>query len=328
MDAGFAFGLSFLISLVAGRPVIAWLRRLKAGQSIKSDGPAWHMSKQGTPTMGGIIFILGILIAILVAGWREILSGEYGHLYIFGFAMVYGAIGIADDLVKVRKKQNGGFTAPQKFLLQLAVAVAFLALLRYGGYLSPDLYLPFTNVSIVLSWPLTMAFDAFLIVGFVNAVNLTDGADGLASCVTLPVALFFCVAAVVAGNFALGIYASALAGGICAFLFYNFNPARVFMGDTGSLFLGGCVVGMAFALDLPLILLPAGIVYLTEALSDILQVVYFKATHGKRIFRMAPLHHHFEMGGWSERKLCLVFGLVSALGCIAACIGMLGRYTL
>jgi phospho-N-acetylmuramoyl-pentapeptide-transferase len=327
MDAVFAFGLSFLISLAAGRPIIFWLRRLKAGQSIKSDGPAWHMGKQGTPTMGGIMFILGIFVAVLVAGWRQIVSGEYGHLFIFLFAMVYGGIGIADDLVKVRKKQNGGFTAPQKFLLQLAVAVAFLALLRYTGYLSPDLYLPFTHVSIVLSWPLSMAFDAFLIVGFVNAVNLTDGAEGLASCVTLPVALFYCVAAVVVGYTALGIYASAVVGGLCAFLFYNFYPARVFMGDTGSLFLGGCVVGMAFALDLPLILLPAGLVYLAEALSDILQVIYFKATRGKRIFRMAPLHHHFEMGGWSERKLCLVFGLVSAIGCMAACFGMLGRYT-
>jgi phospho-N-acetylmuramoyl-pentapeptide-transferase len=172
-----------------------------------------------------------------------------------------------------------------------------------------------------------MAFDAFLIVGFVNAVNLTDGADGLASCVTLPVALYYTAAAVCVGYAALGVYAAALAGGLCAFLFYNFYPAKVFMGDTGSLFLGGSVVGMAFALDLPLILLPAGIIYLAEALSDIVQVLYFKATHGKRIFRMAPLHHHFEMGGWSERKLCLVFGLISALGCIAACYGMMGKYT-
>ena len=321
-----ACALSFVVTAAVGRALIPALRRMKAGQSIREDGPTWHMSKAGTQTMGGIMFIVGILAAIVVAGWNNMLAGDYKHLYLFAFALVFGAIGYADDYVKVKKHQNLGLTALQKFLLQLAAAVAFLCLMRYEGSLTPNLYLPFLNRSPALPWMVYMVFAAFVIVGTVNAVNLTDGIDGLASSVTLPVALFFSITAIWWKYYQLGVFASALLGGLLAFLIYNFHPAKVFMGDTGSLFLGGAVAGLAFAFDMPMILLLVGIVYICETLSDIIQIAYFKLTHGKRFFKMAPLHHHFEMCGWSEVKLVTVFTLVSALFCGLALVGVADRF--
>lgn len=322
--------VSFALTAVLGKLLIPLLRRLKAGQSIKEIGPAWHMSKQGTPTMGGFMFILaiGALVAarLFTAG-----SGQgLGGLYVYGFALVFGAIGFIDDYMKVVHHENTGLTAGKKFLLQLAAALLMTALLRHEGYLTPNLYVPFLQTSIPLSWPVYMAFAAFVMVGAVNAVNLTDGVDGLVSTVTLPVALFF---AVVTGIWQqwrnvgeLTHFSAALLGGLLGFLVYNRYPAKVFMGDTGSLFLGGAVCGLAFAADMPLILIPVGIVYIAETLSDIIQVAYFKLTHGKRIFKMAPLHHHFEMCGWKEKKVVAVFSTVSALFCIIAFLGVVERY--
>jgi phospho-N-acetylmuramoyl-pentapeptide-transferase len=239
---------------------------------------------------------------------------------------VFGAIGFVDDWAKLRKKENTGLTAPQKFLLQLAAAIAFTALLRYTGHLTPNLYIPFWNTHIVLPWVVYMIFAAFVMVGCVNAVNITDGIDGLAAGVTVPVALFYTVVCALWGKAALGTFSGALLGALCGFLIYNFHPAKVFMGDTGSLFLGGAVCGLAFALDMPLILILVGIIYLVETASDILQVAYFKLTHGKRIFRMAPLHHHLELGGWSEYKLVFVFAGITLLFCALAYLGVAGRY--
>lgn len=322
--------VSFALTAVLGKLLIPLLRRLKAGQSIKEIGPAWHMSKQGTPTMGGFMFILaiGALVAarLFTAG-----SGQgLGGLYVYGFALVFGAIGFIDDYMKVVHHENTGLTAGKKFLLQLAAALLMTALLRHEGYLTPNLYVPFLQTSIPLSWPVYMAFAAFVMVGAVNAVNLTDGVDGLVSTVTLPVALFF---AVVTGIWQqwrtvgeLTHFSAALLGGLLGFLVYNRYPAKVFMGDTGSLFLGGAVCGLAFAADMPLILIPVGVVYIAETLSDIIQVAYFKLTHGKRIFKMAPLHHHFEMCGWKEKKVVAVFSTVSALFCIIAFLGVVERY--
>ncbi len=322
--------VSFALTAVLGKLLIPLLRRLKAGQSIKEIGPAWHMSKQGTPTMGGFMFILaiGALVAarLFTAG-----SGQgLGGLYVYGFALVFGAIGFIDDYMKVVHHENTGLTAGKKFLLQLAAALLMTALLRHEGYLTPNLYVPFLQTSIPLSWPVYMAFAAFVMVGAVNAVNLTDGVDGLVSTVTLPVALFF---AVVTGIWQqwrtvgeLTHFSAALLGGLLGFLVYNRYPAKVFMGDTGSLFLGGAVCGLAFATDMPLILIPVGVVYIAETLSDIIQVAYFKLTHGKRIFKMAPLHHHFEMCGWKEKKVVAVFSTVSALFCIIAFLGVVERY--
>lgn len=310
-----AFVVALLLSALLGKLIIPVLRRMKAGQSIKEIGPRWHMTKQGTPTMGGIIFALAVLITIIVLGFEDIRNGEYAHIFIFGIAAVFGAIGYVDDYVKVKKKQNTGLTALQKLLLQLAAAIAFLALLRYFGYLSSKFYVPFFNVTLEVPWIVYMIISSFIIVGAINAVNITDGVDGLAAGVTTPVSIFFAVVAMYWGYETVGLFAAALAGALIGFLFYNYNPAKVFMGDTGSLFLGGAICGMAFALDIPLILAIVGFVYIAETLSDIIQVIYYKLTQGKRIFKMAPLHHHFEMSGWSEKKIFWVFVGVTVLFC-------------
>ena len=326
MEMVIAFVVSFAVTaLVGGKVILPALRRLKAGQAIREEGPKWHMSKAGTPTMGGLMFMLGILVSIIIAGWNGMMQGERSHLYVFLFALVFGVIGFLDDYEKVKKKQNLGLTALQKFALQLAAAVAFLMLMRYEGLLSPNLYIPFINISIPMSWPLYMVFAAFVVVGAVNAVNLTDGLDGLATSVTIPVGLFFAVVAVWWGYTQLGVFAAALLGGLFAFLIFNAHPAKTFMGDTGSLFLGGAVAGLALAFDMPLILLPVGIVYIAETLSVILQVGYYKLTHGKRLFKMSPIHHHFEMCGWNEVKIVTVFTLVSAAFCALALLGVMGR---
>lgn len=326
--------IGFLISVVLGRFLLPVLRRLKAGQSIKKDGPTWHMSKQGTPTMGGIMFILATLVTTLVINWSAIQKGDLSALFVLAFALVFGAIGFVDDYAKVKKKENTGLSAGQKFLLQLAAAILFIVLLRNNGSLTPNLYIPFAGVEWKLPWVAYMIFAALVIVGTVNAVNITDGVDGLATGVTLPVCAFFAAVAAYGVVFwdkkefgPLGVFAAALFGSLVGFLVYNFHPAKVFMGDTGSLFLGGVVCGLAFALDIPLILILVGIIYIAETLSDIIQVVYFKATHGKRIFRMAPLHHHFEMGGWSEEKLFFVFSGITLAFCIIAYFGVIGRYS-
>ena len=319
--------ISLVISAVAGKLLIPVLVRLKAGQSIKEIGPTWHMNKQGTPTMGGLMFIIGIGIAIFAMGWSGMLQGEYTHLYVYCFALVFGVIGYIDDYQKVKHKQNTGLTGVQKFLLQLAAAVAFLCLMRFEGLLSPNLYIPFLNTELVLNWVVYLIFAAFVIVGTVNAVNITDGLDGLSSSVTIPVAAFFAVLGGYWGQYEqLGIFGGAMVGGLAAFLIYNHYPAKVFMGDTGSLFLGGAVAALAFAYDMPLILILVGIIYICETMSDIIQVGYFKLTHGKRFFKMAPLHHHFEMCGWNERKVVAVFTLVSAVGCLVAYFGVAGRF--
>ncbi len=321
-----SFIIAFGVAAIVGQVLIPLLRRLKAGQSIRTDGPTWHMSKQGTPTMGGVMFILATGAAAVVAGREELMAGNYNHLYVFLFALVFGVIGMIDDFQKLRHHANEGLTAAQKFLLQLAAAIAFTVLMREQGYLTPNLFVPFFNVTIPLPWVVYMVFAAFVMVGTVNAVNLTDGIDGLAAGVTIPVALFYMAVAGWFGKNDLAILGAALAGGLAAFLIYNFHPAKVFMGDTGSLFLGGMVCGMAFALDIPLVIPIIGLIYVAEVLSDIIQVAYFKKTHGKRFFRMAPLHHHLEMGGWSETKLFCVFSGATLLLCCLGFLGVMYRY--
>ena len=319
---------SFIISAVVGSILVPTLRRIKAGQSIKEDGPKWHMTKQGTPTMGGIMFIIAMGAVSVVVGWDAVLAGDYRHIFVFIFGLVYAAIGFLDDYEKLKKKQNTGLTAKQKFLLQLVVAIAFIFLLRHFGYLSPNLYIPFIEVTIPLNEVLYFVFAAFVMVGCVNAVNITDGIDGLATGVSIPVAIFYTAVSAAWGYESLGVFGAAMTGSLMGFLIYNFYPAKVFMGDTGSLFLGGVVCALAFALDMPMILVTIGIVYIVETLSDIIQVAYFKATHGKRIFKMAPIHHHFEMCGWSEKKVFTVFAAVSAIFALISYIAVRGRYGL
>ena len=319
--------VSFVVTAVVGKLLIPALVRLKAGQSIKEIGPTWHMSKQGTPTMGGLMFIIGIGVAILIFGWSGMLEGDFTHLYVYLFALVFGVIGYIDDYEKVKHHQNTGLTSIQKFLLQLAAAIVFLCLMRYEGMLSPNLYIPFFHTHIVMNWVVYLIFAAFVIVGTVNAVNITDGVDGLSSSVTVPVAAFFTILGYVwSGYTQLGVFGGAMVGGLFGFLLYNRYPAKVFMGDTGSLFLGGAVAALAFAYDMPLILLLVGIVYICETMSDIIQVAYFKLTHGKRVFKMAPLHHHFEMCGWNERKVVAVFTTVSLIFCVLAYLGVYNRF--
>lgn len=318
--------IAFAVTVIIGMPMINWLRKMKFGQKILEIGPKWHMNKQNIPTMGGFMFIIGIaasvaIMAVLFMGdmlGAGGLSAVWNYLAVLLIALAYGAIGMIDDWAKIRKKQNAGLGAKQKLLLQIVVAAVFLSLLRLTGSLSAWIWVPGTALRIDLPWMVYLAFAIVVIVGCDNAVNLTDGIDGLAASVTVPVAVFFALVGARTGNLPVAVFAGALAGALLAFLVFNFNPAKVFMGDTGSLFLGGAVAGLAFACDMPLILLPIGIIYIIETISVILQVTYFKATGGKRLFKMAPVHHHFEMCGWSERQIVGVFTAVTTIMCLLA----------
>jgi phospho-N-acetylmuramoyl-pentapeptide-transferase len=328
-----AFLISLLFATAFGKYYIPWLRKQKAGQKIREDGPTWHQSKSGTPTMGGVIFILATAVGILTVGFEGMLHGNYVHLSVFVFALVFGGIGFLDDWEKIKKKQNLGLTAKSKFMLQLAAALLFVVLMERFSITSTDVYVPFFNKFVHVNKWLYFALSAFIIVGTVNAVNITDGIDGLATGTSIPVLLFFVTVAFYVGTEYLqaGIFASSLLGGLIGFLFYNFNPAKVFMGDTGSLFLGGAIAALAFAYDMPLILITLGIVYIIETLSDIIQICYFKITHGKRIFRMAPFHHHLEMGGWSgkkwtEKELFVLFTMVSLVFAVISFLGIKGKF--
>ncbi len=324
--------VSFGITALLGVFVIPWLHNLKFGQTILDIGPNWHKSKQGTPTMGGIMFIVGVVFAFvtsLIIALTTKNSNFYDELVstisqdrikvtrvIAGLVMAlsFGLIGFLDDYIKVVKKRNLGLTARQKTLLQFLVAAAFLTSLALSGDLTTKI--PFIGEIDVSSgigliyWPIALLF----IYGFVNSVNLTDGIDGLCSSVTMIVSVFFMILSGTLLQSGLNVLAGTVAGGCCGFLFWNLKPAKVFMGDTGSLFLGGAVVAMAFASGYPIILLLAGILYLLEALSVIIQVAYYKKTK-KRVFKMTPIHHHFEMCNWSENKIVLVFSAVTLVGC-------------
>ena len=318
--------IGFVVTAAIGKPVIHWLRKMKFGQKILEIGPKWHMNKQNIPTMGGFMFMIGITVSMLaVCAYllqTERANAQLGWLAVYFsvllIALAYGLVGMIDDWAKIKKKQNAGLTPMQKLLLQIVVAAVFLSLLRLNGGLTGRLWIPGVNVTVMLPWVAYLALAIVVVVGCDNAVNLTDGIDGLAASVTVPVGVFFAAAGYVQGNLGVTVFAGALVGGLLGFLIFNFNPAKVFMGDTGSLFLGGAVAGMAFACDMPLILIPVGLVYIVETLSVMLQVTYFTVTPGKRLFKLAPIHHHFEMCGWSERKIVGVFTLITIVMCILA----------
>lgn len=315
--------LVLVLTVAALRVLIPKLRSMKMGQKILDIGPRWHKSKEGTPTMGGLAFALPVTVvtavAIAAAPALGIDIPVAPVLLTLLLAVGNGAIGVIDDLTKFRKKQNEGLTAPQKYALQLAMAGAFLALLRLYGTPGTAVAIPFTDVHLELGW-FYYVFALIFITGIINSVNLTDGIDGLASSVTFVVAVFLSVL-----GFAYAKYDAALLGGVTVgatlgFLVYNFYPARIFMGDTGSLFLGGIVAGAAFVIDSPLCIAIAGIIYICEALSDIIQVGVYKLTH-KRVFKMAPIHHHFEKCGWSEKKIVFVFSAVTLIASVIAYLG-------
>lgn len=315
---------AFILGLLLGKVYIPMLHALKAGQSIREIGPKWHNSKNGTPTIGGIIFITAMLVCVFAGIGNP--EQDCTHLLVLAFSLVFGAIGFIDDYFKVKYKRNLGLTALQKLILQLAASALYLFVLAKMGNLSWDLYIPFVQKTVSISPVIYIIFAVFVIVGCVNAVNLTDGIDGLATGVTMPVMVFFLVASVAAGRLSLALFPACLLGGLGAFLCYNFHPAKVFMGDTGSLFLGAAVCGMAFALDMPLALILVGFIYIIETVSVMMQVTYFKLTHGKRIFKMTPIHHHFEMCGWSEVKIFTVFVSLTVVMCALTWIGVAGRF--
>jgi len=309
------------LSGVFGQLLIPMLRALKAGQSIREVGPTWHNYKAGTPMMGGLMFIFAS-IAVLLG--NLFVMEEYAVFYVLILGLCFGFIGFLDDFTKMKYKRNLGLTSLQKAMLQMAVSALFLYAMFKSGSMNTHLYIPFFNVSYDVHPLVYIFFAMFIMVGCDNAVNITDGVDGLSSSVTIPVLVFFTAAAVSLGQYDLALLPASLVGGLIAYLFYNWHPAKVFMGDTGSLFLGGIVCGLAFALDMPLILIFVGFIYICETLSVILQVGYFKLTHGKRLFKMAPIHHHFEMCGWKEEKIVLSFAAVSALMCLIGWFGISG----
>ena len=321
-----AFLASLSVTGLVGMWLVPRLQNLKASQVIREDGPVWHNKKQGTPTMGGIMFAAGIIISCLSVGFIQLRTGSLTQIYIVIFASLFGLIGLVDDLQKLKHNQNLGLKAMQKFLLQLLVTAFLLVLLWFYGYISTDIFVPFFNTYLQVPPVLYYIFAAFVIVGTVNGVNITDGADGLAAGVTIPIALCFTALSFYWGFAQGGIFSAALTGGLVAFLVYNFYPAKVFMGDLGAQFLGGAIAAMAFVMDMPLILLPLGFVYFIETMSDIIQVSYFKMSKGKRVFKMAPLHHHFEMSGWSEKKIFYVFSGVSLLFAIITFFGVMNRF--
>ena len=312
---------TLVLTVVFSHFVIPILKSKKMGQKILEIGPRWHKSKEGTPTMGGICFIASMLIAVavaLVVDQRELKA----VLSVLALALANGLIGLIDDRAKLMKKQNEGLLAWQKYLLQLVAAGLYLFLLQVLGLANTTLSIPFTDLRLELGIGY-YAVALVLITGMVNSVNLTDGIDGLASTVSLVVGGFFALAAFAAEMRSLTLLSAALMGGMVGFLVYNFHPARVFMGDTGSLFLGGFLTGCAFSLGEPLLILVCGLVFVIEALSVILQVSVFKLSgRKKRLFKMAPIHHHFEQCGWNEYKIVAVFSAVTLLCCALAWFGL------
>ena len=313
--------VAFFVAERLGKKLIPVLHRLKFGQTIREEGPAWHKSKQGTPTMGGIIFIASMLIVSVLAiavsqFFLPVKAVTAAHSFgdvtkLFAglvLAAGFGAIGFLDDYIKVVKKRNLGLTSRQKMAAQLLVSAAYAVTMVLTD--ATRIYVPFYGYWEAGFWFIPIAM--FIIVAITNATNLTDGIDGLCASVSL-VACLFLLALCGVATMGYGIMTSAMAGALAGFLVWNFHPARVFMGDTGSLFIGGVLCAIAFGLEQPLLLALLGIVYVAETVSVVLQVSYFKLTHGKRLFKMSPLHHHFEMSGWSENKIVIVFCLVTVL---------------
>ena len=320
-----ALVLTFFVTVIAARILIPKLKSIKMGVKILEIGPRWHKSKEGTPTMGGLTFIIGMVVTFLTVGIFAILFAEDIYpikiILTLGLALCGGVIGSIDDYAKFTKKENKGLNARQKYLLQLIVAGAYLFGMTACGFLTTELYIPFLGFYLKLSW-LYYVFALLLITGIMNSVNLTDGIDGLSSTVTFVVGIFFTIAAFTLADLSTALLSAMLIGACLGFLVYNFYPAKLFMGDTGSLFLGGFVVGLAFMIDNPLIIVVAGFIYVCESLSVMMQVTYFKLTHGKRIFKMSPIHHHFELCGWKELKIVGVFSLVTVIMCVIAYFGV------
>ena len=319
-----AIVIAAVITGLLGYFMVPFLHKIKFGQTIREVGPSWHKNKQGTPTMGGIMFIIGSSVAAVICiAFLWLNGGAETQLMLVKvmagalMAVGFGIVGFLDDYISIKKHRNLGLTEIQKLILQFIIVGAYLLSVALAGG-TTETVIPFLG-SVDLGF-FYYILAAVLIVGMVNAVNFTDGIDGLNTSVTLVVALVFSVIAMLLNRVGLSLYAAAIVGAMIGFLFWNANPAKVFMGDTGSLFLGGAVCALAFGVDMPILLILIGVIYIVEILSVVLQVTYFKISHGKRIFKMAPIHHHFEMCGWNENKICFVFSGVTLL---AGIIGVL-----
>ena len=308
--------ISFAVSVILGPVIIPFLRKLKMGQTERAEGVQSHLKKAGTPTMGGIIFLIAAVVTALfyVKDYPAVIP-------VLFLTLGFGIIGFLDDYLKVVLKRSDGLLPWQKFLLQVVVTGIFAFYLINYTDISLSMRIPFwPDHYLNMGW-LAVPVLFFAVIGTVNGVNFTDGLDGLASSVTLIVAVFFTV---VSMGLKGGVepMTGAVVGGLMGFLLFNVYPAKVFMGDTGSLALGGFVAGTAYVLEMPLFILLAGLIYLVEVLSVMIQVSYFKATHGKRIFKMAPIHHHFELCGWSETRVVAVFSVITAVMCLIALLAL------
>ncbi len=316
MDIALLAGLiAFAVTAVLGPVVIPALTKKKVDQTEREELKS-HQKKNGTPTMGGIMILAGILVASLVFAWKE------PHILpVLFLTLAFGVIGFLDDYLKVVLHRSDGLYPKQKMALQILATAVFAIYLLFFSDVSLAMRIPFTSGKMVdLKW-FAVVILFFAVIGTVNGVNFTDGVDGLASTVTVAVAITLTIASIRTGSGIEGI-TGAVAGALMAFLLYNCNPAQIFMGDTGSLALGGFVAGAAYMMQMPIFILIFGLIYLLEVLSVIIQVTYFKKTGGKRIFRMAPLHHHFELGGWSEPKVVAVFSVVTAALCAVSLLAL------
>lgn len=306
MDYALAFGLALVSTLVFGKIGIPLLQRLKAQQSIREDGPQAHLAKAGTPTMGGLFMMLALVITVCIVPPYSV------TLWMLLFLTLgHGALGFSDDFIKAVKRRNLGLTAKQKLLGQAVLAIVFCYISIAYAALPTTLWIPLVDITVDLGYAYyVLAF--IIILGTTNAVNLTDGLDGLATGISAIAGAAFAVVGLLVGSLSVTFFGIVVSAVCLGFLYFNANPAKVFMGDTGSLALGGAFAGMAIATKTELLLIVIGFVFVVEALSVILQVASFK-TRGVRIFRMSPIHHHFELGGWSERKVVYVFWAVSLI---------------
>jgi phospho-N-acetylmuramoyl-pentapeptide-transferase len=308
--------VAFIVSAVSGKFLIPFLRRVKAGQTERDDGPESHLGKTGTPNMGGLMIMLGLVVGGLIMAGRcpEVIP-------VLILTIGFGLVGFIDDYLKVVKKKSDGLSVKQKMALQIVIALLFALYVTKVNAIPLAMKVPFLAGAYLDLGILNIPALLFIAVATVNGTNFTDGVDGLASCVTVATALFFTIAAVFAGSGASAA-GGAMIGALLGFLLYNAYPAKVFMGDTGSLALGGFVTAMAYLLQLPLFIPIVGFIYFIEVVSVIMQVGYFKMTHGKRIFRMAPIHHHFELGGWSEVRVVAVFTVTTVVLSAFALLGL------
>ncbi len=308
--------ISFFIAVLIGPKIIELLRRLKAGQTERAEGLESHQKKTGTPTMGGIIFLIPVVIIGIFYGrtHKEVIP-------VLILTIGFGIIGFLDDYIKVVRKHNLGLRAWQKILGQFVVTVLFSLYVQNFTDISLAMKVPFTSIVLDFGfWNIPILF--FIALGTANGTNFTDGVDGLCASVTAVVAAFFAVAGMHYGATGAEVMSSAMVGALLGYLVYNVYPGKVMMGDTGSLAIGGFVTGVAYVMQMPIFIAIAGFIYALEVISVIMQVSYFKITHGKRIFRMAPIHQHFEKGGWSETKVVNVFTTITILLCLLSYAGL------